>query len=82
MTDDRTLGYLEASVEALKTGQEQLNARMDAGFNEISARFTETNARIAETNARIDRLLYVVLAIGGGIIAHLTRNGCNPDSQD
>ena len=80
MTDDRTLGYLEASVEALKTGQEQLNvrmeagfARMEAGFNEISARFAETNARIDETNARIDRLLYVVLAIGGGIIAHLTR---------
>ncbi len=78
MTDDRTLGYLEASVEALKTGQEQLNARMEAGFNEIGARFAETNTRfaetnalIAETNARIDRLLYVVLAIGGGIIATL-----------
>lgn len=64
MTEDRTLGYLQASVEDLKTGLEQLNARIEAGFSEMNARF-------AETNARIDRLLYVVLAIGGGIIATL-----------
>ena len=78
MTDDRTLGYMEASVEALKTGQEQLSARVEAGFNEINARFADINARFAdintrfaETNARIDRSLYVVLAIGGGIGATL-----------
>ena len=71
MTEDRTLGYLQASVEDLKTGLEQLNARIEAGFSEMNARFVETNARIDETNARIDRLLYVVLAIGGGIIATL-----------
>lgn len=64
MTEDRTLGYLQASVEDLKTGLEQLNGRIEAGFSEMNARF-------AETNARIDRLLYVVLAIGGGIIATL-----------
>ena len=71
MTDDRTLGYMEASVEALKTGQEQLSARVEAGFNEINARFADINTRFAETNARIDRSLYVVLAIGGGIGATL-----------
>ena len=75
MTDDRTLGYLQASVEALKTGQEHLSARMEAGISALSARmeagFSEMNARIAATNARVDRLLYVTIAIGGGIIATL-----------
>ena len=84
-TEEWTMGYLQASVENLKTGQEQIVARIDdtnGRINETNIRIDQTNARIDDTNtrmdtgfaainARMDRMFYLALAASTGVIASL-----------
>ena len=53
----RALGNLEATTEALKTGQD-----------DIKESLRDTNRRIEDTNRRIDRLFYAILGIGGALV--------------
>ena len=63
-TEDRVLCRLEGRVEELSALVHQLHADLQQLRAEITA-------GLQQVNARIDKMLLVMLAIGGGVVAAL-----------
>ena len=53
----RALGNLEATVSAIKVGQDELRESL-----------RDTNRRIDDTNRRMDRLFYAIIGMGGALV--------------
>ena len=82
---ERILGYLEASVEDLKTGQQEiredmrdmrgeiraLREEMQAGFARVNDQFAQVYSQFVQVNSEIRRLYIAALGIGGGIVGSL-----------
>ncbi len=60
----RAVGNLEANVIRLLEGQQKLGDSQQQLQQEV-------RVAQADTNRRVDRLLYAVLGVGGGVIALL-----------
>ena len=68
----RALGQLEGRITELSVFIQEVNRRMDAGFQAIRQELQEVNHRMdagfQEVNHRIDRMLLALLVIGGGLV--------------
>ena len=71
----RAVGNLEANVNRLLEGQQKLESSQQQLQQEVrdSQQQLRQEVRVAQadTNRRVDRLLYAVLGVGGGVIALL-----------
>ncbi len=71
----RAVGNLEANVIRLLEGQQKLESSQQQLQQEVrdSQQQLRQEVRVAQadTNRRVDRLLYAVLGVGGGVIALL-----------
>ena len=61
---ERTLGRLEANVENVQSGVADVKS-------EVQQADARTNARIDRLDAKLDRVLYAIIGLGGGVIAGL-----------
>ena len=70
MTTDAetTEGQAEEQSQAINQLDDSLQ-QISATFDQICARLDEVNARLDQICARIDRLTYMIMGIGGSVIA-------------
>lgn len=61
---ERTLGRLEANVENVQSGVADVKS-------EVQQADARTNARIDRLDAKLDRVLYAIIGLGGGVIVGL-----------
>ena len=67
----RALGNLEATMEAIKAGQDELRESVretNRRVEETNRRIDDTNRRIDDTNRRMDRLFYAIIGMGGALV--------------
>ena len=77
LQSDMNAGFqqVNARVDQLQSdmnaGFQQGNARMDQLQSDMMAGFQQGNARMDQLNGRIDRMNYMIVGVGGGVIAAL-----------
>ena len=62
---------LSARVDQTNVRIDQLQSDMMAGFQQVNGRFDQVSARMEQINGRIDRMSYMIVGVGGGVIAAL-----------
>ena len=66
---------LTARVDQTNVRIDQLQSDMVAGFQQVNGRVdqlqSDMNAGFQQLNSRIDRLSYMIVGVGGGVIAAL-----------
>ena len=70
-TEGQAINQLDDSLQQLIATFDELNARLDRLHADMIAGFQQVNGRFDELNARIDRTSYVMVGVGGGVIAAL-----------
>lgn len=68
---ERILGYLEASVEDLKTGQQEIREDMRALREEMQAGFAQVNNQSTQVSSGVPKFYIVALDVEVGIIGSL-----------
>ena len=67
----QAINQLDDTLQQLIATFDELDARLDRLHADMMAGFQQLNARFDELNARLDRTSYVIMGVGGGVIAAL-----------